>query len=526
MSIESLVSNSMNATSTLLLQDQLTLLPLAQGWLLSLPGGQFPADGILLSIAITGMAEINERFGCVEGDLVIRAISRRILHCLPGAVVMRGIGVNFYAWLAEASDAAGPVYRTDLQETICASSIIIGEGEDIYPQIRLQTMPVVQGQSAIDTIETLEHTHLLRPDATATPVATALSSPVEQLNAQLDAMRFAGQAGMVEAIFARLDLPALHPETVLLVGPPQSGKMRLLTTLAQLVEGQQTPVALVICRTANQEVPYRVMVSLIRRFLSFYPRQEMEQRFETIRRQFPWLGRLFTTLACPPMPPLPEDLSQLRRGLEALLREMTSRHPHIAVIRDFQFADQESLIMLSALQCTAGHGLRIIADVEQSNSLAVLHHMAKHNAGVMMLQPFTPDKVQGYLAQMLPDIALPEVAAALHAASGGRRVAIERTLAPLGTCRHPHSRRWALELPPGRAGRAGGNRGTISTRGTGRQRTIHAIMAVFAGHHGAAAVRSDRPVVAAASATAAGFGKSHREDQSGGWSGNGLHPGG
>ena len=37
----------------------------------------------------------------------------------------------------------------------------------------------------------------------------------------------------------------------------------------------------------------------------------------------------------------------MHEGLETLLMEMVRRRPHIAVIHDFHFADQESLLMLS-----------------------------------------------------------------------------------------------------------------------------------------------------------------------------------
>ena len=86
----------------------------------------------------------------------------------------------------------------------------------------------------------------------------------EQLQAHLDTFRFVGQAGMVEAISARLDLPILHPQTVVLVGPEQSGKARLLNSLIQLVEGQYTPVMETLCRPWLQEVPYLLLVTIIR----------------------------------------------------------------------------------------------------------------------------------------------------------------------------------------------------------------------------------------------------------------------
>lgn len=283
-------------------------------------------------------------------------------------------------------------------------------------------------RNAINTNEALTCSESPLPDAKAAPPATGVSSPLEQLSAQLDAMRFSGQAGTLEAILARLDLPALHPETVVLVAPPLAGSTRLLSALADLIAGQQTPVAQVNCRPADQEVPYQVMVSLIRHFLSFTPRQTLEQRFTNLNRQYPWLGRLFPVLAYDTPTPLPENPLQWRRGLEALMLELTRQCPHIAVLRDFHFADQESLVTLSALQCSTGHGLRIIADVEQSNSLAVLHHLAKHNACVMVLQPFTPEEVLTYLRQALPDIAQPAVADALHEVTDGRCEAIECAL--------------------------------------------------------------------------------------------------
>ncbi len=70
----------------------------------------------------------------------------------------------------------------------------------------------------------------------------------------------------------------------------------------------------------------------------------------------------------------------------------------------------------------------------------------------MVLPPLTLDEVLAYLTQVLPDIAQPAVAAALHEASGGLRVAIERTLlqwAKTGILTREDGH-WVYHQPPGR----------------------------------------------------------------------------
>ncbi len=412
-----------------LLQDRLTGFPLTQGWLLALPDGRFPSNGVLFWMHIGGIASSKEHISADDADLYLREISRRFQQALPAtATFMRGAEASLAAWLPEVSEDMLPIHRKRVLDAVSSTPISVSTGEQVKPRIALQALPMSQGRQAHDIIVKLEHHGSPQSPAAFVSPATGTELLAEQLQARLDSARFFGQAGTVEAIFARLDLPALRPETVVLVGPEQSGKARLLNSLLQLVDGQHTPVLEVLCRPWHQEVPYWLLVSLIRGLLTFYSAQAIEQQFPKIRQHYPWLGRLFLVLANETPALLPDDPQQLREGLEMLLMEMVRRQPHIAVIHDFHFADQESLVTLSAMQCAAGHGLRILADVAQSNSQAVLHHLSKHNACVMMLQPLTPEEVQAYLAQALPDIARPEVAVLLHEHTGGLRVAIERKL--------------------------------------------------------------------------------------------------
>ncbi len=257
-----------------LLQDRLTGFPFTHGWLLSQADGTFPADGVLFRLNIDGMTTINEDLSHEDGDRFLREVSHRFQQALPStATFIRGNGASLLAWIPEVSEAMLQICREHAQNTICATPITLSAGEQVQPRIVLEALPVRQGDSAVDAMGTLEQRDLHQPPAQAMTKAAGRELLAEELQAQLDAMRFIGQAGTVEAIFARLDLPALRPETVVLVGPLQSGKTRLLNALLQLVDAQHSPAIEVLCRPWHQEVAYWLLAAIIRELLTILSRQ-------------------------------------------------------------------------------------------------------------------------------------------------------------------------------------------------------------------------------------------------------------
>jgi len=429
MVIECAVIESTEPPSSPLFIDQLTGIPLKRDWLMHLPEGQLSSDGYLLGVKVAEVARINQRFGPEAGDHLISEISHRIAQSLPpSTTLLRGSGIKFIAWLPVISDAQAKVYRAQVQEAIFSTPVTLHDGAAMHPSFMISALPGRCGQRAHDAIETLEHTLSHETLIRFSPRLTGLESQEALLEASLETMRFSRQVGLVESTLTRLDLPALSPKTVVIVAPQHAGKTRLLACLAKLIDDRHNPIAEIRCRPCHQDVPYWLMTALLAQLLVYYPRQTLDQRFHSVIRNFPWLCRLFPIFTAEHVTAPPDDLPHLSQGLQALLLEMIRQLPHIAVIHDLHYADQESIMALSAMQCMNNHGLRIITSVEQSNSLAVLHHLVKHNADVEVLPPLSSQEVLDFLAQVLPDIAHPAVAATLHTATGGLHVAIERTL--------------------------------------------------------------------------------------------------
>ena len=92
-------------------------------WLLGLPDGKFPSDGVLCWMNIIGISSCKEHVGADDADVMLAEISRRFRHALPEATAfMRGKDPSLAAWLPQVSEEKLPFHHTRVLNVMCAQT--------------------------------------------------------------------------------------------------------------------------------------------------------------------------------------------------------------------------------------------------------------------------------------------------------------------------------------------------------------------------------------------------------------------
>lgn len=405
--------------------DGLTTLPTLTGWVSACPNGSAPAEGCLLAVSVRELETSAERYHRDIADELFLTLARRVRQAMrDDDVLLRGHGFTLWLWLpgAHESDA----FRTRLHGALAEEPVIWPDGAALRPPV-LAAQAVAEGE-AFEPVRQALTTALARarqvpagPESAETPLAT--------LNNRLDALRLFGREPLLESLLAQLHLPALRPETIVLTGEPDSGKSRVLSCAARYLDGQG-PMAEVACRPSDRLVPYHLLVAMIGRLLAGWPPQALRETLCEVCAQYPWLGSLFPALPIGVSITPPAELGQLRRGLEAMLLALAGAGPHLALVHDLHAADDESLAVLSLVQMTPGHGLRLLATVDADSDILSLamRDWLPPSAVQVHVTPLLPSQVADYLVEALPEIAGPEVTEALQHTAHGQPLAMEATL--------------------------------------------------------------------------------------------------
>lgn len=422
----------MTSSSSSANQDALTGLLTIRGWNDTLVNGVIMTDGMLIALHLAGMSGLTQKSGQAAGDEFFVEVVHRLQQLLsPGQLLMRGEGNGLLLWLPALDEITLKEMMSCIRKATCAAPVVV-EGDVVQANLITASLPVSANMRVSDATHALERELVRQPEFCIPP--TSIEPAVlaqEELDRRLAHSGLFGRDALVEQILASLQLPGLHPQTVVLVGPAQAGKYRVMSTVVKLLGSQHLPIAEITCHATDQFISCTLLVTLIQQFIASYPRDLLEQRLGYIVQANTWLGSLFPVLRrgdSPPSPP--DDVAVLRRILEAVLLEMVRLIPHVAIIYNFQLADEDSLLSLCALQDVPGQGLRIITDVEPVYGAipAQISQLLPANTTVITLKPLLRDQLSVYLQQTLPEIYSDELLSLLYDATGGVPLAVELTL--------------------------------------------------------------------------------------------------
>ncbi|HEY3377610.1 MAG TPA: HEAT repeat domain-containing protein [Armatimonadota bacterium] len=414
-------------------QDTVTGLRTLRGWIADSPEGQLSATGQLILLDVLGVGSVTLKYGRDAGDTLLFQVARRVGQVQPrSSVLTRGNGNTFLYWLPNATEELAQDFIAHLRQEILGTPITLPNADAVSPKLIFTSLTVEAGTRLQTAIQSLERELVRQPEFSAIPTCISRAvSAHEELDRRLSAMGLFGRDELVEQILASLQLPAMYPQTVLVAGLANSGKTRLLNSIAKLLGAQRLPLAEVDNRPSDQAVPCTLLAAVLYQFLSAYPPEMLAQRLGAVLQANPWLVGLFPTLGeAQGAPPPPQDGAVVRRVLEAILAELVRILPHVAVIHSLHLADDESLAAFAHLQGMPGHGLRIIAGIEQvDNALPErIIRLQLAQATQLTLEPLTLEQIGAYLREVVPELTSPEMAERLFVESHGLPLALELTL--------------------------------------------------------------------------------------------------
>ncbi len=248
----------------------------------------------------------------------------------------------------------------------------------------------------------------------------------------LDRLRMYGRERQIEDILRVFDVPAMHPSTVVLVGPPESCPARFLAGFTGLLAGQSLPIAQVICTPASQETPNSLLLALLSDFFKAYSRARLLELMAPQVKIHRWLAWYFPVLRnkadIPPSPP--DDATRINRVLETVLHIIVRTQPHLAIIHHLHGADAASLSSLHALQVMKRQGLRLLAsaDPAEGRRFPAWSTFDDGTPVTITLPRLTPMKLRHYLAEISPELTSNEVVEHLLRISGGQPLLLETML--------------------------------------------------------------------------------------------------
>ncbi|MHB9026398.1 MAG: HEAT repeat domain-containing protein [Armatimonadota bacterium] len=415
-------------------QDPLTGLITLDGWLAQLGDGIVPAAGSLLACDVVSLRHINALFGATAGETFLCVVVDRIRQALPDkAVVIRGPESVLLAWLPSDRGLVAQAFASHVRQTVRGRPVELTGGEEVVPKVTTATIDLAAKTPATAALDALRQELQQRhPETSAVSRdSDAIAASREELQQRLKMPHLLGRDYLFEELLAKLDLPALQPKVVCVVGPAKAGKSRLLSDLAALLRSQSLPLVEVTCSDGPRPVSCGVLKELATGFLTKAP-DPLPDDISKLAREHPWLGALFPALhtGITPTPPVPDGDFPLRRVLESLLRALARVSPHIAMIHHLQHADASSLATLASFMLDRRHGMRLVASIDTVDEVIPPDMLAlvEQSGITLTLPPLTLDQLVLFLEDVVPDLAQPAIAVSLHRATGGLPIVVEQTL--------------------------------------------------------------------------------------------------
>jgi eukaryotic-like serine/threonine-protein kinase len=173
--------------------------------------------------------------------------------------------------------------------------------------------------------------------------------------------RFFGRRAELQALENAYQASRHHPVTLLVAGPPGSGKSALVRHFLEgLRERAEGPVVLAGRCYPNESLPYKAvdsLMDLLSRYLRTLSKQEaaalMPADVLALTRIFPVLGRVEAIAAAERRVLEVPDTLELRRRAFSALRELfgrlAARRPLVLYIDDLQWGDVDSAPLLAEL---------------------------------------------------------------------------------------------------------------------------------------------------------------------------------
>lgn len=432
--------------------DPLTGLPTLKGWAGDLPEGRFASMGHILSLRLSDLMQINQMYGLAESDILLTQVATLLKSWLSGQqlLVRESRSDAFYLWMPSSTHDETQQLALRLQQSLFASGVLITSGVEIHPRIAITILPVTAQASVYSVIEELDRMEVREP-ALEAPAINNGDSALAMLNVALEHHRTFGLEQLIEQIHASINQESMkQPQTILLLAPPAAVKSRTLGVVGNYLGSSKIPMAHVSCHASDHDVNCGLLAAILLALMPSYQPELLFARVLPLCDANPWLSGIFPTLLQhDTAPPPPSNYKLVCDTLTQVLQAMVENYSAIVIINGLNFADNNSIAALGALQQRDGHGLLILAGVDPEDNFipASVSPLVSSNTIIITQQPFSKAVIGEYLNNVLPGVKTPELTNLLLERSGGWILDIEgllRSWAESGSLNHDYGK-WHLE---------------------------------------------------------------------------------
>lgn len=260
---------------------------------------------------------------------------------------------------------------------------------------------------------------------TAFDVATQLTGNLSQPRGRRE-VRFLGRGEELARIAERIADPAPHGRLVLITGPSGSGKTALIDEAVSRARGAETLIWRGRCHE-RERVPYRafdLIVDDLATELAGDPRLAKQiDHAAALASVFPVLAPLLGSLRDdePAATDLRVERERALHALSEMFAQLITRESAVIVIDDLQWADEDSLELLTVLVERIGRPLTVIASWTTHAAGTTAHALLDRlgaAAEVHDVPAMTAIDLEQMIAELAPSVPLARVTAAALLSAG------------------------------------------------------------------------------------------------------------
>lgn len=314
----------------------------------------------VIMLDLDGFKQINDTYGHMEGDLVLKRLAQLIGERLASsAYAIRFAGDEFFVFMEGVDGPGGIAIAEELRERVTAEPFVspkapagmpirISVGVAAFPEDAAHPSALIEAAD-----QALYRSKRTGKNRVSRAGGWQLPPEIEVLK-RFPCPRLVGRAaalGELERVLAEPN--AKGNRFVLVEGVRGLGKTRLLAELLEQTRRAGYESFFQRCLEPNRAIPYSTLVAVVTEGFTRQPERLAAAKAQLSRPTVLELGTVIPELATPEKrrePVAPEDRrSLLFHGMGDLLRLLSHDAPLLLFLDDLQFLDEASLELLYRL---------------------------------------------------------------------------------------------------------------------------------------------------------------------------------
>ncbi len=333
----------------------------------------------VIMLDLDGFKQINDTYGHLNGDLVLKRLGELIRAVLPAnAYAIRFAGDEFFAFLEGVNATEGVRVAEGIRERVSTEPFVTEKAPNGIP-VRISLGVAAYPEDAPTPSELIEaadqalyRSKRAGKNCVSRAGGWALPAEVEVLK-RFPCPRFVGRDDALAELERLLSPDAQRKNRFLLVEAHRGvGKTRLLLELMRRASERGLTCLFGRCLDAERAIPYSSLASILSEYLGRNPQLVEAARARLPRATVKELGSLIPPLGTAgeaPEPLAPEDRrSLLFHGMGDLLSLLSDKAP-LLFLDDLHFVDEASLEVLYRL-LDRDDGKLVVYAAAQSEALA------------------------------------------------------------------------------------------------------------------------------------------------------------